>query len=91
MSTALKNESKRGSWTAVASYRAVRGVEKQHLVGLGDGLVIIEAPYVHSPIREPQLRASGALFRALAPARALAVCLPDGDRLRFQERVDGNA
>src|SRR5262245_13145894 len=65
------------------------GIEKQHLVSLGDGLLITEMPYVHAPIRKHQLLASGALLRALAPATALTLCLPDRDRLRFEERVDG--
>jgi len=73
----------------VADPVAFFGIEKQHLVGFSNRLISAEMPYIHAAIRKHQLRGSGALFRTLVPATAPAISLPDRDRLRFQQGVDG--
>src|SRR5262245_19423459 len=65
-------------------------VEKQHLVCFRDGLVAAQMPDIDAAIRKHQLSGDCALFRALVPASALAVYVPDDEGRGFQQSLNGS-
>jgi hypothetical protein len=72
----------------VADPIAFGGVEKQHLVRFGYGLIVSNVPDVDTTIGKHQLCGGRALFRALVTAAALAICVPDRNGWRFQQRMN---
>jgi hypothetical protein len=64
---------------------ALIGIEKQHLVGFGDGLIVPNAANVDTAVRENELRAPGALFRTLVFARPPATRIGDRDSARAEQ------
>ena len=67
---------------------AFESIEEQHLVRFGYGLVMSNVPQVDATIRKDQLRRSRALFGALMPAATPAVCVPNRNSQRIQQRLD---
>jgi hypothetical protein len=65
------------------------GVEKQHLVGFGDRLVMPQMAHVNTAIRKNQLSRGGALCLTLLPVAALAAHLCDGYDGSFQQALNG--
>jgi len=63
-------------------------IEKEYLVGLGDGLVLSDMSDVDAAIRKHSLRGNGALFWALISTSSSAIRVPYGNRRRLQERVN---
>src|SRR5580700_4135934 len=66
------------------------GVEKQHLVCLGYGLVVPNMAHVDTAIRKNKFGRGCPLFRTLVPAPALAVDVPNRNGRRFQQKLNGN-
>ena len=64
------------------------GVEEQHLVRFGYGLVMPKMPHIDAAIRKYQLRVGRALFRTLIRAAALAAHVPDRNGRRFQQSIE---
>jgi hypothetical protein len=68
---------------------AFGGVEEQHLVCLGDGLVMPKMPHIDAAIRKHQLGGGRALFRARMRGAALAAHVPDRNGRRSQQILNG--
>ena len=60
------------------------GVEKEHLVGLGYGLIFTKMAYIDAAIWKDQFRSGRRLFRTLMPAAAPAVHVSNRNRRRVQ-------
>ena len=65
------------------------GVEEQHLVRFGDGLVAPHMAHIDAAIGEHELRGARAFLRTLMPAAPAAIDILDADRRRLQQRLDG--
>src|SRR6266478_6705929 len=68
---------------------AFERVEEQYLTRLSHGLVAPQMAHVGAAIGKNQMDSARALLRALVPAAALAVHIPDRDRRGLQQRVNG--
>ena len=66
------------------------GIEKKHLVCLGYGLVVPNMTHVDAAIRKNKFRRGCPLFRTLVSAPALAAHVPNRNRRRFQQKLNGN-
>ena len=65
-------------------------VEKQHLIGFGDGLIASEMPDERAPIWEYQTRLVRGFFVAPTGMTTLAVHVTDCDRFSREETVSNN-
>ena len=63
---------------------AFGGVEKQHLVGLGYGLILPQMAHIDAAIRKHQFCSRRELFRTLVPAAAPAVHVSNRNCRRVQ-------
>ncbi len=66
------------------------GVEKQHLVCLGYGLVVPNMTHVDAAIRKNKFCRGCPLFRTLVSAPALAAHVPNRNGRRFQQKLNGD-
>src|SRR4030095_5811333 len=63
------------------------GVEKQHLIRFGDGLISSEMADENTAIREHEMGRGGALFVALMRVATLAGHIADLDGVRLEETL----
>ena len=67
---------------------AFGGVEKQHLIRLGDGLIMAQVAHINAAIRKHQL-CGRALFRTLMRQPPWQYDVSDRNGWRFQQRSSG--
>ena len=65
------------------------GIEKQHLVRFGHSLILSNMPHINATIGKDELRGCCALLRALVSASTPAQRVPNRNRRRLQQRLNG--
>jgi hypothetical protein len=63
-------------------------VKEQHLVGIGDRLIVPDVPQVNAAIGKYKMRGRGAFFHAAMTARAAAPDVPQRHGIRIQQAAD---
>ena len=64
---------------------AVAGIEEQHLIGFGHGLIATQMTHEHAAIREDEVGERGAFLSAQLAAAPVAARIANGDAARLQQ------